>query len=72
MERQDLKALQLMVAQHTQKRVRESNKMEMFNQECLFQDVEGIINSLSEVILRRMSELDKVEYRTRVEKRYCQ
>ena len=44
--------------------------MELLNQEC-YNDVDGILSSLSEVVNKRLAELDRVMYRTQLETQYC-
>ena len=37
----------------------------------MYNDVESILSSLSEVINKRLSELDKIQYRAMIERKYC-
>jgi hypothetical protein len=49
--------------------------LQMLNQEGqggdLVHDVNGILETLSEVVLKRVNELDKIETKSRLERVYC-
>lgn len=51
--------------------MKERRQVEMLNQEGMYSDIEGILGSLTEVVNKRLIELDKIQYRALIERKYC-